>query len=100
MRVENPMVMDCDTCPVRGLRCDDCVVTALGHLPVVALSDGELLLDAAERRAVDRFVAAGLVSPEVAGTVVARREPWSRDASRDASRESSRDAAAQHRAVG
>jgi|SRR6478609_6168113 hypothetical protein len=96
MRVENPMVMDCDTCPVRGLRCDDCVVTALGHLPVVALSDGELLLDAAERRAVDRFVAAGLVSPEVADAVVARREPWSRNASREASRE----AAAQHRAVG
>ena len=96
MRVENPMVMDCDTCPVRGLRCDDCVVTALGHLPVVALSDGELLLDAAERRAVDRFVAAGLVSPEVADAVVARREPWSRNASREASRE----AGAQHRAVG
>ena len=92
MRVENPMVMDCDTCPVRGLRCDDCVVTALGHLSVVALSDGELLLDAAERRAVDRFVAAGLVSPEVADAVVARREPWSRNASREA--------AAQHRAVG
>ena len=61
MRVENPMVMDCDTCPVRGLRCDDCVVTALGHLPVRSSSaDGELPLDAAEQRAVDRFVAAGL----------------------------------------
>ena len=66
MRVENPMVMDCDTCPVRGLRCDDCVVTALGHLPVVVLTDGELSLDMAERRAVDRFVAAGLVSPSTA----------------------------------
>ena len=52
MRVENPMVMDCDTCPVRGLRCDDCVVTALGHRPVVVLTDGELSLDMAERRAV------------------------------------------------
>ena len=88
MRVENPMVMDCDTCPVRGLRCDDCVVTALGHRPVVVLTDGELSLDMAERRTVDRFVAAGLVSPDVAGTVVARREPWSQET------------AADHRAVG
>jgi hypothetical protein len=78
MRVENPMIVDCDTCPVRGVRCDDCVVTALGHRPVVVLSEGELPLDATERRAVDRFVAAGLVTTEVAGTVVARREPWSR----------------------
>ena len=57
MRVENPMVMDCDTCPVRGLRCDDCVVTALGHLPVVVLTDGELLARhgrAAGRRPVRR----------------------------------------------
>jgi hypothetical protein len=88
MRVENPMVMDCDTCPVRGLRCDDCVVTALGHLPVVVLTDGELALDAAEWRAVDRFVAAGLVSPDVAGSLVARREPWARET------------ASEHRAVG
>ena len=43
MRVESPMVVDCDTCPVRGVRCDDCVVTALGHLPVHVLTDGELL---------------------------------------------------------
>ena len=92
MRVENPMIVDCDTCPVRGVRCDDCVVTALGQFPVVVLSEGELPLDAAERRAVDRFVAAGLVTPEVAGTVVARREPWSRETDRRTARE--------HRAVG
>ena len=87
MRVENPMVVDCETCPVRGIRCDDCVVTALGHLPVVVLSDGELPLDAAERRVVDRFVAAGLVAAEVAGTAVARREPWSRESDRRTARE-------------
>lgn len=86
MRVENPMVMDCDTCPVRGVRCDDCVVTALGHLPVVVLSDGEQPLDAAEQRAVERFVAAGLVTAEVAGTLVARREPWSRETDRRSER--------------
>jgi hypothetical protein len=88
MRVENPMVVDCDTCPVRGLRCDDCVVTVFGQLPVVVLADGELPLDAVERRAVDRFVAAGLVSGEAAGTVVARRDPWGAEAVRG------------HRAVG
>jgi hypothetical protein len=88
MRVENPMVMDCDTCPVRGVRCDDCVVTALGHLPVVLLGDGELALDAGEQWAVDRFVAAGLVSAETAGTLVARREPWAGETAR------------RHRAVG
>jgi hypothetical protein len=76
MRADNPMVVDCDRCPVRGTRCDDCVVTALGSLPVLVLSDGELPLDAAERRAVDGFLAAGLLSAEVAGTLVARREPF------------------------
>jgi hypothetical protein len=84
MRAENPMVVDCDTCPVRGVRCDDCLVTALGHLPVVVLSDGELPLDEAERRAVDRFVAADLLSGEVAGMLVARREPWPREGLPDA----------------
>ena len=86
MRVENPMVVDCDTCPVRGIRCDDCVVTALGHLPVVVLSEGELPLDTAERQVVDRLVAAGLVTAEVAGTLVARREPWSRETDRRSER--------------
>jgi hypothetical protein len=76
MRADNPMVVDCDRCPVRGTRCDDCVVTALASLPVVVLSDGELPLDAGERWAVDRFVAAGLVPAEAAGTLVARPEPF------------------------
>ena len=87
MRADNPMVVDCDRCPVRGTRCDDCVVTALASLPVVVLSDGELPLDAAEQRAVDRFVAAGLVTAEVAGALVARREPWSRESDRRTSRD-------------
>jgi hypothetical protein len=76
MRADNPMVVDCERCPVRGTRCDDCVVTALASLPVVVLSDGELPLDAGERRVVDRLVAAGLVSAGVAGSLVARREPF------------------------
>lgn len=82
MRTESPMVVECQTCPVQGVRCDDCVVTALGGLPVFVQHEprheDELPLDAAERRAVSRFVAAGLVRPEVAAATTARREPWSR----------------------
>ncbi len=80
MRTTKPMVVECDTCPVRHVRCDDCLVTALQSLPVVPLlrlADGELPLDAAERRAVSRFVAAGLVAPEQAAGVTAQRESWS-----------------------
>ena len=83
MRADHSMVVDCDHCPVRGTRCDDCVVTALASLPVVVLSDGELPLDAAERRAVDRFVAAGLLSADVADALVARREPFPATSTRE-----------------
>lgn len=96
MRVESPMVVDCDTCPVRGVRCDDCVVTALGQLPVHVLTDGELPLDRAERRAVGRFVAAGLVTADEANTLVARREPWSRETQRETAQPTTRE----RRAVG
>jgi hypothetical protein len=80
VRADTPMVVECDTCPVRHVRCDDCMVTALRSLPVVPLlrlADGEMPLDPAEERAVARLVAAGLVSPDEAMTVTARHEPWS-----------------------
>ncbi len=79
MRADSPMVVECDTCPVRHVRCDDCLVTALQSLPIVPLlrlAPGELVPDAAERRAVARFVAAGLVSAEEAATVTVQRESW------------------------
>lgn len=65
------MIVDCMTCPVRGQRCEDCVVTSL-------LTPGsvELPLDAAENRAVALFVGAGLVSAQTAVGLHARREPW------------------------
>lgn len=63
------MHVDCTTCPVRGLRCDGCMVTALLSLPVPG---GEL--DAVERRAVDALRRAGLVSPAEAATACARTE--------------------------
>lgn len=64
------MIVDCMTCPVRGLRCDGCVVTVL-----LALPSAELPLDAAERRAVSTFVGAGLASVETAAGLFARGEP-------------------------
>jgi len=82
MRNETPMVIDCQTCPVRQVRCDDCIVTALGGLPLMRLTDAglhdrELPLDSAERRALDVLVHSGLVNPAHAATVSARPEPWS-----------------------
>lgn len=64
------MIVDCTTCPVRGLRCDGCVVTVL-----LAQPSAELPLDAAERRAVSTFVGAGLASAETAARLFARGEP-------------------------
>ncbi len=65
------LTIDCTTCPVREQHCDDCMVTAL-----LAPRAAEVPLDPAERRAVSLFVSAGLVTPEHAATLVARREPW------------------------
>jgi hypothetical protein len=49
------MVVDCDTCEVRGKACGDCVVSVLlGTPPVLELGD-------AERRAIDVLAGAGLV---------------------------------------
>lgn len=65
------VIIDCQTCPVRELHCDDCMVSTL-----LAPPTADLPLDAAERAAVTAFVAAGLVSPAAAGQVRARHEPW------------------------
>jgi hypothetical protein len=64
------MNVDCETCPVRGSRCEDCVITAL------FVPGFELPLDAAETNAVATFVRAGLVSVEASAGLRARREPW------------------------
>ena len=69
------MIIDCTTCPVRGQRCDDCAVTVL----LAPGSDGlasptELLLDAAEKRAVSMFVGAGLVGAGAAAGLRAHRD--------------------------
>ena len=64
------MTVDCMTCPVRGRRCDECVVTFL-----LAPGSAELRMDAAESAAVSIFVAAGLVRATSAPGLHARREP-------------------------
>ena len=64
------MIVDCMTCPVRGERCDECVVTML-----LATGPAELPLDAAESRAVSMFVGAGLVSAESGAGLRALRVP-------------------------
>ena len=51
------MLIDCDTCEVRGLACGDCVVSVLLGPPP------ELELDAAEQHALDVLAGSGLVPP-------------------------------------
>ena len=80
------MRMDCRTCPVQGVACGGCMVTALLDPDGVGAAGADtglqvegpevLTLDRAERQAVGRLVAAGLVSTATANATRARREPW------------------------
>ena len=54
----DPVVIDCDSCEVRGLACGDCVVTVLLGAPPEGV-----VLDAEERRALDVLAGSGLVPP-------------------------------------
>jgi len=64
--------VECASCPVRGVHCGDCVITALHGVTVavdprdaVAGPDDEsglAALDVSERLAVHAFVASGLLS--------------------------------------
>ena len=68
------MIIDCDTCTVRGAACADCVVTFL-TIPVRAsaaapvsprgagTAAGAVELDAAEQHAIGVLAASGLVPP-------------------------------------
>jgi hypothetical protein len=58
--------IDCDTCPVAGRGCAGCMVALLG--PV------RLVLDRAERGAVDALLAAGLLSAQEAADAFAEPE--------------------------
>lgn len=74
------MIVSCATCPVRGQRCEDCVVTVLARIPVGPAPEhgAGTHLDAAERRAVSLFVAAGLVDARYAATLTASTSPAGR----------------------
>lgn len=50
------MIIDCDSCEVRGLACGDCVVTALLGGPPGELDDGEAA-------ALEALAGSGLVPP-------------------------------------
>lgn len=70
------MTIDCETCPVRGRHCGDCIVPLLGRTwleepttvrrpepaPVDAASPASLPLDFEEMEAVEAFAHAGLIS--------------------------------------
>jgi hypothetical protein len=50
------VIIDCDSCEVRGLACGDCVVTALLGGPPAELDEGE-------RAAIEARAGSGLVPP-------------------------------------
>ncbi|TDV40411.1 hypothetical protein CLV71_123121 [Actinophytocola oryzae] len=49
------MIIDCDSCVVRGLACEDCVVSVLLGVPEV------VEIDPLEQRAIDALGRAGIV---------------------------------------
>ena len=75
------MLVDCQTCPVRDVRCADCMVTALTAIPLRhedAVGAADVVtapLDRAERRAVSAFLAAGLVTTASANALRAELDP-------------------------
>jgi hypothetical protein len=62
--METAMLIDCDTCAVRGLHCDDCVVSVFLTLPRRVEAEPEPVeLDQPEQDAIGTLMAAGLVPP-------------------------------------
>ena len=71
MTRDDVISVECRTCPVRELHCDDCMVPVLLQ---ISSARTETTLDADERAAVTRLVSAGLVDAESAGRARARLE--------------------------
>ena len=69
------MIIDCDSCEVRGLACDDCVVSALLGGPPGEIDDGEVA-------ALEALAGSGLVPPLrlVVPVEVLRHPPQARGA--------------------
>nr|WP_209647762.1 hypothetical protein [Kibdelosporangium banguiense] len=53
------MVVDCDSCEVRGKACQECVISVLLGPP--CLEKNTVELDASEQRAIDVLAGAGMV---------------------------------------
>jgi hypothetical protein len=65
------VLVDCQGCPVAGAACADCVVaTVLDLIETRPSHGGQVRLDPAERRAVDLFVAGGLLTRRGAARAV------------------------------
>lgn len=62
------MLIDCDTCQVRGAACRDCMVTVLLGPPA------GLELDEVEQAAVNALAAGGLIPPLRLVPIVTQRE--------------------------
>lgn len=75
------MLVDCQGCPVAGVACGECVVaTVLDLIEARPSQDGGVPLDPAERRAVDHFVAGGLLTRRGAALAVTHLVGGSRSA--------------------
>jgi hypothetical protein len=57
------MLIDCDTCAVRGPACGDCVVTILIGAPPAGAAGTTVDVDDAERAAMAVLAESGLVPP-------------------------------------
>ena len=55
------MLIDCETCSVRGIACPDCVISVLLQTPHAPINGIDL--DESERNAVSVFAASGLLPP-------------------------------------
>ncbi len=67
------MLIDCDTCQVRGAACGDCVVTVLLGLPA-ELGPDLVELDDVEQAAVQALAEGGLIPPLRLVPLVTQRE--------------------------
>lgn len=62
-RTSLPLVIDCDDCEVRGVGCDDCVVTAILRAAPPSRRPVRTALDSEQLEALDMLADAGLVAP-------------------------------------
>ena len=57
------MLIDCDSCTVKGAACADCVVTVLLGSPPVEVDVDVVEFDAVEQAAINTLAEHGLVPP-------------------------------------